>query len=64
MDAIRGIESTGAEANKLIYSECIVCRKIYDKKPDGNKKISYSHGYCSKECIKVSKELTKRKKSK
>jgi hypothetical protein len=28
----------------------------------GHKKISYSHGYCGKECIKVSKELSKKKK--
>lgn len=45
----------------MIYSECIVCEKIYDNKEDGNKNISYSHGYCSEKCIKVSKELSKKK---
>ena len=46
----------------MIYSECIVCQKIYDIKEDGYKHISYSHGYCSEECIKISKELSKKKK--
>jgi uncharacterized C2H2 Zn-finger protein len=46
----------------MIYSECLVCGKIYDIKDDGNKNISYSHGYCSEECIKVSKELSKKGK--
>ncbi len=50
------------ERNSLIHSECLVCKKIYDKKPDGKKGISYSHGYCSKECIKVSKDLSRKKK--
>jgi hypothetical protein len=45
----------------MIYSECLVCEKIYDKKPDGKKEISYSHGYCGKVCMKVSKELSKKK---
>jgi hypothetical protein len=45
----------------MIYSECIVCKKIYDKKDDGKKTISYSHGYCSKVCMKVTKKLSKKK---
>ncbi len=47
------------ERDNLIYSECLVCGKVYDKKPDGKKTISYSHGYCGKECMKVSKDLSK-----
>jgi len=48
----------------MIYSECLVCKKIYDKKEDGKKDISYSHGYCGKACMDVSKKLSRKKRVK
>ena len=47
----------------MIYSECIVCKKIYDIKEDGKKDISYSHGYCGKACMEISKKLSRKKRS-
>jgi len=49
----------------MIYSECLVCHKIYDKKEDGKKGISYSHGICCENCknkIKGRKKAEKDKK--
>jgi len=44
----------------MLYSKCIVCGKVYNQKEDGKKEKSYSHGYCGKKCVRVSKEITKK----
>jgi hypothetical protein len=43
---------------KLLKSECLECRKIYNKQNDGKKTIDITHGICP-QCFKKIKDFRK-----